>query len=612
MRLHWKLMVTYTSVVVLVVACAHLYLDRATRTFLVGQLGDTLAREVRLAGAYLSREASDTDPPGQVDGLADFLGQQLSVRATVVDGAGRVLGDSEVGREDLVDLENHADRPEIRDAWTGRTARSQRYSTTLGQEMFYVAGVVSTFGDGRTVMRLSVPLRHVEQIQSRIRGAIWTASVLGLGLALVLAYASSWFLSRPIADAIQMARSVATGDFNAGPRAPETSTRELRDLVRALEEMRRQIQERIQQITMEKSRLEAVLASITEGILVTGRDGRVQMINGAFQKLFGIVSPTQSRMPVELMRSGAVQEAIERTMETGEEIAQNMVLPGMPERRLDVHVAPIMQVGACIGSVTVFYDNAELHRLERIRKDFVANVSHELRTPLTAIKGCAETLIDTARADPEAEKRFVQMILSHSNRLEHLLGDLLDLSRLESEKLELVVETFPLRDVAAAAVGSVMQSAQEREVTIDVELPEALAVRCDAKLVEQAVINLLDNAVKYTPEGGSIWLVARRLGVEGDLEPSSEAGAYWSTGSDVDGSRLVLEVTDTGIGIPSDSLSRVFERFYRVDKGRSRSLGGTGLGLSIVRHIVEAHGERVYVKSELGKGSTFGFTLAEA
>ncbi len=615
MRLHWKLMLTYTSVIVLVVASVHLYLDRAMRAFLVGQLGDTLTREVRLAGAYLRRDLSDRPPPETLDGLADLLGQRLGVRATVTDGTGRVLGDSEVRLEDLAGLENHADRPEVREAWSGRMGRSLRYSATLKQEMLYVAEVVPGVGDGRVVMRLAMPVRDVGQIQKRIHDAIWAASVLALALALALAYGGSRFVSRPIVDMTQVARAVASGDFTGETQAPGVSVRELRDLAGALDGMRRQIQERIGQITVEKSRLEAVLDSIAEGMLVTDRDGHVQMINRAFERLFGTTGPAEGRMPVELVRSGEVQEAIERTLATGRATTQGMTLPGVPEWHLDVHVAPILQEDACIGSVTVFYDITELLRLERVRKDFVANVSHELRTPLTAIKGCAETLVERALADRAVAERFVQTILSHSDRLQHLLDDLLDLSRLESGKLELAPEVCPIRRVVQTGVGSVVQSAEEKEIAINLDVPEEVEVRCDPKLIEQTLINLLDNAVKYTPNGGSVWVVVRSfVGTDSGSElsipsVSPEAGERPAPDGEGAEARIVLEVTDTGIGISSDALPRVFERFYRVDKGRSRAMGGTGLGLSIVRHIVEAHGERVYARSELGKGSTFGFTL---
>ncbi|MDA0748246.1 MAG: ATP-binding protein [bacterium] len=623
MRLHWKLMLTYACVIVMVMVFTHLYLARAMHEFLVGQLEEMLAREVRLTGAYLTQSLSGEGASDRLDGFADLVGQRLEVRATIIDGSGRVLGDSDVSLEDLPGVENHADRLEVREAWQGRVGRSMRRSDTVQKEMLYVAGVVPGLGDGRTVVRLAMPLEDVGEVRSRVNQVIWIATVLGLVFALVLSYGSARFVSRPIEGMTRVARRMTAGDFSETVLVPEFSSLELRDLAGALNEMRRQIQERVEQITIEKSRLEAVLASITEGILVTSRDGRVQMANRAFDKLFGATLPTQGRMPVELIRNGEVQETIDQTLQSGEAATQRMTMSGVPERHFDVHVAPILQEHACIGAVTVFYDITELYRLERVRKDFVANVSHELRTPMTAIKGCADTLAGGALADPSAAERFVQTILTHTDRLQLLLDDLLDLSRLESGKLDLVIEACRIRDVVGLAVSSVKQTADERKIALDVRVPENLHAHCDAKLIVQAVINLLDNAVKYTPSGGHVVVLTRQVeeGEVGGEGRSTSALAPLVVPEDRDGtgalrnknqSRFVLEVVDTGIGISSDALPRVFERFYRVDKGRSRSMGGTGLGLSIVRHIVEAHGERVYVKSELGKGSTFGFTLPVA
>ena len=281
-------------------------------------------------------------------------------------------------------------------------------------------------------------------------------------------------------------------------------------------------------------------------------------------------------------------------------------------------MAPVLTERLGRGTVAVFYDITRQRRLETMRKDFVANVSHELRTPLTAIKGCAETLVDGAIDDGEAAGRFLQVIATHSDRLTNLLNDLLDLSRLESDELEIEAAPCDLRALAESAIESVAQIAARRKIHIEVSVTAKMRALCDRKLIEQAMVNLIGNAVKYSAENARVEVGARVMSRE-DLKPFL-AGKSWSGGAlqePADGGgrsapTIVLEVADTGIGIPSEAVTRVFERFYRVDKGRSREMGGTGLGLSIVRHVVEAHGERVFVDSELGRGSTFGFTLPAA
>ena len=367
------------------------------------------------------------------------------------------------------------------------------------------------------------------------------------------------------------------------------------------------------------------MGSITEGILVVDITGHVLMSNRAFERLFGLTGPTQGRLPVELVRNVEVQTAIEAVLSGSGARTQTMTTSGVPVRHFDVHVAPFLQDGEAIGVVAVFYDITELYQLERVRKDFVANASHEIRTPLTAIKGCADTLADGALNDAAAAERFVHTIVVHSKRLQLLLEDLLDLSRLESGKLVLDLEPVSIHQIVTRAAESVNQIADEKDISIDYEISTDLRVRCDAKHIEQAVVNLMDNAVKYTPEGGSVRVSVQDLEGEMDevhqgtvLAPPDAGDSINDQPVHIGGTkrrdlpRVAVEISDTGLGIPSESLPRVFERFYRVDKSRSRQMGGTGLGLSIVRHIVGSHGERVYARSELAVGSTFGFTLPKA
>ena len=360
------------------------------------------------------------------------------------------------------------------------------------------------------------------------------------------------------------------------------------ELARPLEELAERIQQRVGQLESENNRLEIILESITEAILVVDRAGRVVLANKALANLFGIDPPLEGLLTAEVVRYSAIQDALAGCLADGRRREMEVDLTGARERHLDLQVAPVFEGNECIGAVAVLYDITRLRELERVRRDFVANVSHELRTPLTAIKGYAEILSEGAVADRETARRFTGIIENHADRLTRLLGDLLDLSRLESDQLEVELIPCELKPLVDTSVGSVRQAAAQKQIDIHLDIPPSVQVICDPKLIEQALINLLDNAVKYTPAGGKVRIGTRPV-----------------EGAD----RLTIYVEDTGIGIPSEDLGRIFERFYRVDKGRSRDLGGTGLGLSIVRHIAEVHGEQVSVQSKLGAGTTFSFEL---
>ena len=597
-------MLACLSVLVLVLASTHLYLDRAIRDFWVSHLEQRLLREVRFARVHLS-DVANTDE--KLIPLVNEVGLRLGVRATLINGQGRVLADSETDPSDLSALENHADHPEISAARQQGRGSSLRYSNILDTEILYVATAVPEIGDGHYVLRLALPLRDMEYIEQLISRAIWMASILGLCLALLLAYTTSRYISRPILDAIWFVRNIASGRLKHRTLRVG-STRELRELGTALDDMRRQVQTHIGQITLEKSRLEAVLTSITEAILVTDQSGRILMGNQTFEKLFGVSGAIEGRMPIELVRHRDVQNAIDQTLKTGQAIFLDLTRSDGRERHFDVQIAPILQNDHIAGSVTIFYDITELRRLERIRKDFVANVSHELRTPLTTIKGCAATLADGALDNKEASQRFVQMINTHADRLHNIVEGILDLSRIESGALPLETGVYPIQEMINSVVGQIRPMAKEKILTIEINIKKNVQVQCDRKLIEQALINLLDNAVKYTPEGGKIWIQTRDFKHVENVD-ENRRNRPEENENQTRMRRIALEVKDTGIGVPLSDMDRIFERFYRVDKGRSRAMGGTGLGLSIVRHIMDAHGERVYVESEQGKGSTFGLTL---
>ncbi|MEW6170608.1 MAG: two-component system histidine kinase PnpS [Candidatus Omnitrophota bacterium] len=363
-----------------------------------------------------------------------------------------------------------------------------------------------------------------------------------------------------------------------------------RDLKLELANLESSLSKQIDLGFTQEAKLEAVLSSMAEGVLVVDNAGKILLMNPSLRKIFLIDFPPENRLPLEVIRNIYIQEIIDNTLKNQKLISQEILLTSPEEKSLKINSAPILKDKKIKGAMLVFHDITELKRLEKIRQEFVANVSHELRTPLTTIKGYAETLLEGALNDKENSKDFINIIYHDSQRLSKLIDDLLDLSKIESGKLDLVFLPINIKDVVKQALAILDNLAKEKNISMNVEIPKDLPkVLVDESRILQVILNLIDNAIKYTPIQGKIKIEAS-----------------------LDDKFVQVNISDTGIGIPEVDITRIFERFYRVDKARSRELGGTGLGLSIVKHIIQAHNGQVWVKSELGKGSVFSFTLPKA
>ncbi|MBI5213565.1 MAG: HAMP domain-containing protein [Nitrospirae bacterium] len=436
------------------------------------------------------------------------------------------------------------------------------------------------------ILRLSIPLSDIEFIESKMFKTIGMAIILALFTILVASFFVSIKISKPLSEMSAIAEKLATGDFSR--KAIIHSNDEMGDLAKALNNMADEISVKVKHISSEKAKLEAVLSSMFEGIMLTNERGEILLLNPSVRKLFLIDSSPEGRKPLEVIRNNAIQEIVDRVLNENREVVTQEVNISIPEQKtIMVNGAPIVKDGIIEGAVFVFHDITELKRLEDIRKDFVANVSHELRTPISSIKGYAETLLDGKVDSEDNVKEFLGIIYQDSNRLANLIDDLLDLSKIESGKMKMEFEPLEILPIVNRCVNVLEKSAKDKSLPIKLDIPPDLPkVLGDHKRLSQVFLNLLDNAIKYTPEGGSI------------------------TASIVSKEKVVqVDISDTGIGIPEKDLPRIFERFYRVDKARSRELGGTGLGLSIVKHIVQAHNGQVWVQSTLGQGSTFSFTI---
>ena len=564
---------------------AAVVLDRAVARRITDQVASRLTEETRLARDLL---LSEPDLAVGADALADRLGRDLGLRVTIIDASGKVLGDTDLDGEALLSVENHADRPEVIEAMRAGTGRAVRYSRTLTENMLYVASRIDPDDPSRGVVRLAVPLTDVKKAQEEIRGPILVAALLSV----VLAAGIGWVVARGPARRLEaMAR--AASDFAGGRtavRAEAGGDDEVAVLARSLNRMADELQERLVLLERERSQLRTVLEGMVEGVVLTDPTGRILLANDAFRRIFNAQLPVEGRRPLETARVPALQEAIESALEADEPVTREIALGGAQDKVIQASLASIRESGETVGAVAVFHDVSELKRLERVRREFVANVSHELRTPLTAIKGYAETLRDGGLRDPETAAEFVRVIHRHAERLRALIEDLLDLAAVEQGEARIDLAPVALRDVAtqAEAVARPAAAGKRHTLTLDVpgDLPRVLA---DRDRLGQVLINLLDNAVKFTPEGGRIEVSAR---------PSS--------------GRVVLSVKDNGVGIPPEDIGRIFERFYRVGRSRDRREGGTGLGLAIAKHLTQAMGGTIEVESRPGSGTTFRVSLPAA
>ena len=419
------------------------------------------------------------------------------------------------------------------------------------------------------------------------------SSLFSLILIIPLAYFLARSLTHPILEVTKKAIQLVSGNLDGEVQVH--STDELASLSKAIGEMGTQLRNKIEEISNEKDYLQTILKGMTEGVLVVDGRDRILMVNDALRQLLSLSTDVLDRMPLEIIRNAELEGAIRKAIQYGENVALELDLNKSGEKTIEVSVVSIHPSSTRTeedsegirGAVAVFHDITRLKQLEKIRQDFVANVSHELRTPLTTIKGYAETLLDGALKEDLASQ-FVQVIKRHTDRLTKIVEDLLMLSKIETKEFQLKMEMISLPNLIDDIIDFLKEPAEKKKISLSRhEIHSSLAIRADRSYLEQVLINLLDNAIKYTPEGGRVIVSA----VEKDSKD------------------IQFSIEDNGIGIPNEDLSRIFERFYRVDKGRSKELGGTGLGLSIVKHLVQAHGGRVWVDSQLGKGSTFYFTL---
>jgi two-component system phosphate regulon sensor histidine kinase PhoR len=581
LAIRWKLMGSYLLLLFSVVGALYGYLRPNLERQLVDSIRDNLRSEAGLAALMTSREIHNLD--ADAPSVAAQIGQRINARVTLMTAEGRVVGDSEISGVELASLENHRERPEVHDALHGGFGSAVRYSTTVRTQMLYVAVPGTSSAGEALVIRLALPLSAVDQSRSGLRTVLGVALLLAALLSLGLSFLLSHVTSRTLKTLTEGAARFGTSDFSA--RLPVRSRDELGELARVMNEMAGRLENEMARLATERNRLDAILRGMGEGLLVTDAAGAVTLVNPTFRALFDLTAEPAGQPLVDVCRHPALLETFRRVQESRSEQIAEIVLPRSTEVTLLTHWVPLFDSGLQAGVVAVFHDISEIKRLERVRRDFVANVSHELRTPVTVIRGYAETLAG-GTADPATTVRFAATIQAHAERLTALIGDLLTLSELETRGTTLTLTPVDLAGVVAHCCRLMQPQAANRQITIDSTEMPTLTVLADRQRLEQVLVNLLDNAVKYTQAEGRVQVVAT-----------------------ADENCVTVSVRDTGPGIPLQEQTRIFERFYRVDAGRSRDQGGTGLGLAIVKHIVQLHGGTVGVESVAGQGACFTFTL---
>ena len=506
----------------------------------------------------------------KLDAQLSELGKKTHYRLTVIDDQGVVLTDSEGSPNSMG---NHKTRPEIAEALRGGTGVSTRFSSTVNYELLYVAKPL--FDNGRIigVLRASIFLRDVNALLDTLKIHIisWTALIL-LG-ALAGAYLFAKKISSPLRDLTAAASRVASGDFDA--KVSIRNNDELSELGNAFNSMTLDIKKNFDEAANRQKEIEAIVSSIQEALAVFDRVGRIKYANASFEKDFG--SPATGRFYWEIIRSGVFKDLVKRVTPEVNNAKGEIDIEGR------TYHCGISQVPGRNEYISVFHDITHLKQMDKIKKDLVTNVSHELRTPLTAVKGFAETMEDSAGS--EENKGYCRIIIKNTDRLIRIVEDLLILSNLEEHGFKLDISDVDLKTAAEEALAIFESKLKDKGLSIKFDAGSVPLIKADAFKIEQVFINLLDNAVKYTDKGG----VAVRMKRTGDS--------------------AVVEIEDTGIGIPKEYLPRIFERFFVVDKSRSRKLGGTGLGLSIVKHIITLHNGDIAVDSEPGRGTKFTVTL---
>ncbi len=579
-KLFWRLALTFLALLLSVLLAVDFLAERALRGSYLNDGYNQLKAVARIL-PFDQLQFSNFPPetPADIALLNRWVANaaKSGARISVITADGRVIADSQTQTQTM---ESHADRPEVLEALEKGEGSSTRTSVSVKEPLLYYAERHYVAANVPVVVRLALPLEGVDETLGKFRrGWLWSL------LILVIAGAISLLVSRSFTERVErlreFSRRVAEGDFRPLPADGTGDT--LEALGQSLNQAAARMDRTIQTLTEERNLSSAILGSMVEGVAVVNGAERLVFANPGFASILGLqVPPVSGSALLEVVRQTELIEAVRRVL-AGEPRVEAEIATGTLRQHFFAATVAAVRAGETSGAVIVLHDITDLRKLERIRRDFVANVSHEFRTPLTAIQGFAETLLAGAMNDPQNRDRFLGIILEHSRRLARLTEDLLKLSQMDAERLELELRPVSVAQLVESCYETARHRAGEKELNLSLDVPEGLPnVSGDARRLQEVLQNLLDNAIQYTLPDGNIVLSAETRNDE-----------------------VIFTVADTGIGIPQADQPRIFERFYRVDVARSREAGGTGLGLSIAKHLIEGHGGRIWVESEVGVGSKF-------
>lgn len=586
MSVFWKQFLSSFIIILLVLTLFTLLVISELNKYDESVTKGRLTNTANLVSDVIKPELS-SDNIGDLQTIVSKLGNKTGIRITVVANDGKVVSDSQKNPNEM---EDHSKRPEILQALSNNNGESSRYSTTLQTDMIYVAVPFNNNGEVPYVIRTALPLSIIQQALVPIeKKVIYLGTILTL-IALVLSLAISKTITKSLHGILKISEELARGNLNIDIPNPNKNG-EFAKISNALHKMAQKLNELFKQLSREKNQLEAVLGAMSEGVMVISGEGKIMITNSALKNMFNIKEDPQLKPYWEILRNKDLITIADRVLKnrTPDTMEISHLYPD--ERYYLANVIPLDSPENEI--IVVMFDITEFKRLENIKADFIANVSHELRTPLTVIKGYTETLEEDAYESPGEKKQFLNIVNRNADRLINIVSDLLVLSEIESrdslskETINTDFEYINVNEVIASSLESLRSKAMGKDISINYHVKQNIEkIKANRFLLEQMFINLIDNAIKYTSDGGDIRI---------DMSTTDK--------------ELTIEISDTGIGIPKEHLPRIFERFYRIDKTRSRKMGGTGLGLSIVKHIVIMHDGKIDVQSEEGKGSKFTIQL---